>query len=120
MTGAHSRTFKTARVTVAPDRSRQVVSERNTFPQMTSLCWGGGERWGGWNKGWVLNQNLLQDCFLSTQVFLREHSVFSGWIKLHLQLIMNLIRSRGGKHDLSSPTCPHNKPGDHLEGGAET
>lgn len=38
MTGAHSQTFKAAQVTVAPDRSRQVVSERNTFPQMTSLC----------------------------------------------------------------------------------
>lgn len=51
MTGAYSRTFKTARVTVAPDRSRQVVSERNTFPQMTSLCWGGGgERWGDGTK----------------------------------------------------------------------
>lgn len=27
-----SQTFKAARVTVAPERSRQVVSERNTFP----------------------------------------------------------------------------------------
>lgn len=63
MTGAHSQTFKAARVTVASDRSRQVVSERNTFPRMTSLCRGGV----GEDKGSVLNQNL--DCFLSTQVF---------------------------------------------------
>lgn len=28
MSGAQSQTFKAARVTVAPDRSRQVVSER--------------------------------------------------------------------------------------------
>ena len=32
MTGVYSQTFKAARVTVAPDRSRQVVSERNTSP----------------------------------------------------------------------------------------
>lgn len=94
MTGAHSQTFKAARVTVAPDRSRQVVSERNTFPRMTSLCWGEGENGGvavGGTKALCSIKPTAGLFFLHTS-FLREHSVFC-WIKLHLKLIMNLIRA---------------------------
>jgi len=100
VTGAHSQTFKAARVTVAPDRSRQVVSERNTFPQMTSLCGRARHRLSQeWlrHKGSILNQNLRSrpDLFLPTSFtawcYLWEHSVFSQKVWLQLWLIRTLI-----------------------------
>lgn len=86
MTGARSQTFKAARVTVAPDRSRQVVSERNTFPWMTSLM-GGGEG----KKALCSIKTYCRIVFSPHKFSARTFCLC--WIKLHLQLIMNLIRT---------------------------
>lgn len=101
MTSAPFQTFKAARVTVAPKRSRQVVSERNTFPQMTSLCGRARHRASqGWlhHKGSILYQNIRScpDLFLLTHLtawcYRWEHCVLCQKVWMYCWLITTLIR----------------------------